>query len=42
MNEIKCVSSMVLISLAISCTVVYINNWCLYKHACPSAQLDKK
>ena len=38
MNNIKCVSSMVLISLAVSCSVVYINNWFLYSHACPGTK----
>lgn len=37
MNNINCVGSMVLISLAVSCSVVYLNNWFLYKHACPGA-----
>ncbi len=39
-NCVSSIGSIVLISLAVSCSVVYINNWFLYKHACPSANPD--
>ncbi len=40
MGNLNCIGSMVLISLAVSCSVVYINNWFLYIHSCPSANPD--
>ncbi len=41
-NCVSSIGSIVLISLAVSCSVVYINNWFLYKHACPSANPDSE